>query len=55
MVEPPWEISSTSYSYPDGYLSKEVGFVDADGRGVLRTEYLARIFDAVARRTQHAT
>lgn len=40
------EISSTSYSYPDGYLSKEVGYIDVDGRGVLRTEYLTRVFNA---------
>jgi hypothetical protein len=42
------EISSASYTYPDGYLTKDVGYIDAGGRGVLRTEYLTRVFSGGA-------
>jgi hypothetical protein len=42
------EISSTSYHYPEGYLTKDIGYIGADGRGVLRTEYLTRIFSGGA-------
>lgn len=38
------EITSAGYSYPEGYLTKDVGYLGLDGRGVLRTEYLSRIF-----------
>ncbi|WP_043603449.1 hypothetical protein [Candidatus Protofrankia datiscae] len=44
------EITSAGYSYPEGYLTKDVGYIGADGRGVLRTEYLARVFAATASR-----
>ncbi|WP_239311528.1 MULTISPECIES: hypothetical protein [unclassified Frankia] len=42
------EISAASYSYPDGYLTKDVGYIGAEGRGVLRTEYLTRVFSSRA-------
>ncbi|ABD11586.1 hypothetical protein Francci3_2217 [Frankia casuarinae] len=44
------EVTAAGYTYPEGYLTRDVGYVGADGRGVLRTEYLTRMFNTTTRR-----
>ncbi|WP_462202882.1 hypothetical protein [Frankia sp. CcWB3] len=44
------EVTAAGYTYPEGYLTRDVGYIGADGRGVLRTEYLTRMFNTTTRR-----
>lgn len=45
-------VTPSGYQYPDGYLAgPQIGFITADGRNVMRLEYLSRIKERVRTRS----